>query len=624
MEISFFEAVPVEVQRTEESTKPPVEAGTGESFSEVLESVSVKETAEDKVSAADEKKVVVSGKPEIKVEKLPEEETAETAVSFMPVPYAPSMDLNRVSFEDAGADAGISFKDADVNVSGIEDFDVTENTLANAGASEVPDSLAYGSAEESGSLETGLELEIPAHEIVNTIPEKDGIDTDSEGGRESFYKDFAPSLYSNGNLHFSSFMPTRTETGGIEIGEAVDSDTAEKSLFTGTTGLNSVSNDMPGLKPGVSGEETLERNDLPSSSSKAHNIHTFIPELEGQGASNRLDNAAEASEISSVNSGADVDDFDAAQSASMNNVTDKTPAAPQLTVFENPIKPASNLQQTPAGITAAGENNARVPDADENNIDMSVAKDGLTGYAGRAEGSRKLDGSLEFNGGEQKTDTADPEISMAKGSEAPGYRNDFMGDEGGTGEFDMKKTEAALDARFGLTGAVNENKNPFEAVLEAKIAPVESGDLYEKLDQGVKMTIRDGGEVRLKLNPEHLGELNIKLNVAEGRVSADVLVDSADVKAMLDADSGRLKEIFSSNGLTLEKYTVEVNTGGTDLNDARHSGSGSWDNRGASEGRGGERLSFNNIESRVEPKAEPLYKRAYESRGGNGGVDVFI
>jgi hypothetical protein len=77
------------------------------------------------------------------------------------------------------------------------------------------------------------------------------------------------------------------------------------------------------------------------------------------------------------------------------------------------------------------------------------------------------------------------------------------------------------------------------------------------------MTLAGGGkEVRVKLVPEHLGELLIKVSRDDNGVSAKIVVESVAIKSLLESDAGRLKSLFAEQGLELNKYSVEVGAHG--------------------------------------------------------------
>ena len=100
-------------------------------------------------------------------------------------------------------------------------------------------------------------------------------------------------------------------------------------------------------------------------------------------------------------------------------------------------------------------------------------------------------------------------------------------------------------------------------VNEGAPAPVKASSLaaevQEKVQAGIKVSLEQGGgEVKMKLNPESLGEVLIKLNVASGVVRAEIIVESAEVKRILESDFAFLRDSLGGHGLTLDKCVVEV------------------------------------------------------------------
>lgn len=91
-----------------------------------------------------------------------------------------------------------------------------------------------------------------------------------------------------------------------------------------------------------------------------------------------------------------------------------------------------------------------------------------------------------------------------------------------------------------------------------RVAPL-AAEVQEKVQAGIKVSLEQGGgEVKMKLNPESLGEVRIKLNVASGVVRAEIIVESSEVKRIIEADSSFLRDSLGAHGLTLDKCVVEV------------------------------------------------------------------
>lgn len=172
----------------------------------------------------------------------------------------------------------------------------------------------------------------------------------------------------------------------------------------------------------------------------------------------------------------------------------------------------------------------------------------------------------------------------------------------------------APEAAFVLDRATD----PPASATDASDAQANVDGLFEKLDTGVRMSLQGGKSVRLELSPEHLGEMEIRLKIEGAKVAAEIRVESAEVKALLDSDSGRLREIFNSNGLTLDKYTVEV-----DMNQMRGKAegngfAGAWSQENAFNKNGYARKPWAG-----EAEVEAAFGNRIEASAKNGGIDIF-
>ena len=67
-------------------------------------------------------------------------------------------------------------------------------------------------------------------------------------------------------------------------------------------------------------------------------------------------------------------------------------------------------------------------------------------------------------------------------------------------------------------------------------------------------------EMIIKLNPEHLGELSLKVSVnGNGGVTATFHTDNAQVRAILETGMIQLKQLLNEQGIKVD--SVEVQTG---------------------------------------------------------------
>lgn len=104
----------------------------------------------------------------------------------------------------------------------------------------------------------------------------------------------------------------------------------------------------------------------------------------------------------------------------------------------------------------------------------------------------------------------------------------------------------------------------------------------------------------LQLKPAHLGQLNLRLEVADGAVRATVVAESAAAKGLLESGLAQLKEQLALQGLKLERFDIAIDPDaergqqtaqGQDLFDRRQQGGGGQGGGGAGKGAEGDSLA---------------------------------
>ncbi|MBV8433201.1 MAG: flagellar hook-length control protein FliK [Candidatus Eremiobacteraeota bacterium] len=142
------------------------------------------------------------------------------------------------------------------------------------------------------------------------------------------------------------------------------------------------------------------------------------------------------------------------------------------------------------------------------------------------------------------------------------------------------KNTAASDA---LAFAAPAAPAPFHAQLGAlggttAASPVDPNAIVEQVVKGLSMRTQTDGtsEVRMRLVPEQLGEVMLRLTVAGANVSATALAQNADVRNALVAHQHQLARSLADAGLKLTGFTVNLSGGdaGSDRNRDRTSGFG--------------------------------------------------
>jgi flagellar hook-length control protein FliK len=96
--------------------------------------------------------------------------------------------------------------------------------------------------------------------------------------------------------------------------------------------------------------------------------------------------------------------------------------------------------------------------------------------------------------------------------------------------------------------------------LAAAVPLVDAGDRGSAVDQivrAISLQVRDGiGVARVRLQPDHLGEVQIDLKVDRERVSAVLHVERSDVRAQIEGQGQTLRAGLAAQGLHLEELTV--------------------------------------------------------------------
>ncbi len=166
---------------------------------------------------------------------------------------------------------------------------------------------------------------------------------------------------------------------------------------------------------------------------------------------------------------------------------------------------------------------------------------------------------------------------------------------------------------------VNTEKFPVDALSAKPAETVKPEAVFEKLSTGVRMSLGGNGrEVSLNLAPEHLGVLHIRMSIEESSVKARIIVESEAAKTILDSDSGKLREVFARQGLTLDRYTVELGANAFSESSSPFSESAARENPyGARSHRGGHAERPDNT---IETK---LFRQSENTRRASGGIDLF-
>lgn len=109
--------------------------------------------------------------------------------------------------------------------------------------------------------------------------------------------------------------------------------------------------------------------------------------------------------------------------------------------------------------------------------------------------------------------------------------------------------------------------NDFQNVIlknaVSKIPTANYKDVIEQVINSTKVVSTEDGvnEMVIKLNPENLGKLSLKLVTENGIIKANFIAENQKVKEIIEANFNQLKESFSNQGLNIGNLSVSVNSG---------------------------------------------------------------
>ncbi len=84
-------------------------------------------------------------------------------------------------------------------------------------------------------------------------------------------------------------------------------------------------------------------------------------------------------------------------------------------------------------------------------------------------------------------------------------------------------------------------------------------NLRSIMDRAEVLAQRGGGEMRVQLHPQNLGQVNLRVSVEDGKVNVQMITESDQAKKVLESGIKELRTDLAANNLNLE--TLQVDTG---------------------------------------------------------------
>jgi len=135
------------------------------------------------------------------------------------------------------------------------------------------------------------------------------------------------------------------------------------------------------------------------------------------------------------------------------------------------------------------------------------------------------------------------------------------------------------------TGLSMSSAAPLTSSLSTAIGvPVQGAEWSGKMTEQVSMMVKGGfQQADIKLNPAHLGPLEVKLNVSDDKANISFVTQHAPVKEAIDSAMPRLRDMLEEQGLSLVDVDVSTQSEQQQANDDTEQSSGSSADAGVSE-----------------------------------------
>jgi flagellar hook-length control protein FliK len=106
-------------------------------------------------------------------------------------------------------------------------------------------------------------------------------------------------------------------------------------------------------------------------------------------------------------------------------------------------------------------------------------------------------------------------------------------------------------------------KNISSSLNLKQVSNINPNDILEQITKKSKLIIdKDNSSMEIKLEPEHLGKLTLKVVLERGILSAKFIAENDDVKSVIENNMEELKNNLLEQGLNIQSLSVSVDSQG--------------------------------------------------------------
>ena len=279
----------------------------------------------------------------------------------------------------------------------------------------------------------------------------------------------------------------------------------------------------------------------------------------------------------------------------------------------------SNSQQVSVPVSLSSLNKARQqqPKTQQTSAASAFSSNSQT-LAKAGESNDFLQAVKAAAGEEGVEDLVEATLVNKKGS-----AKELLTSQLGNTEQSDKSGNSPLQAGLRLESAAGARQDAArveQAVRQVPVQTTNASEAFEKIVSTARLTTAGTmSELTMKLEPDHLGMMRVKISVDENNVmNARVQVESSEARSLIENNLHRLRESLAEQGIKVEKFSVDVRQehGQHQNQFAGSADNGEWNQtgRGAAGNAAGSEFSGSKIQGEVsEGKPSTVNKYSYST-----------
>lgn len=124
----------------------------------------------------------------------------------------------------------------------------------------------------------------------------------------------------------------------------------------------------------------------------------------------------------------------------------------------------------------------------------------------------------------------------------------------------LKLRSVFTDFNYNNQSNIEKNiENTFESIVtKEKPFIIDKESIFEQIVEKIKVDIDKTDEIRIKLKPDFLGEISLKISAEKGIITAKAYVENFNIKELIESNLDNLRDNMKEMGINFEALDVSV------------------------------------------------------------------